>query len=87
MIPMFAPLLICQLANPPLPPVPVLKNAKKLNLTEAQVKTLSSIQLKYAKELADRRKALIDSATSFHKEVQDVLTVEQKQKAKKLRLL
>lgn len=86
MFPMFAPALICLTATPPLPPVPVLKNAKKLSLTEEQIKTLTVIQQNYAKELADRRDALVKSSVAFHKEVQDVLTAAQKAKAKKLRI-
>jgi predicted TIM-barrel enzyme len=87
MIPMLVPtLMMTQLANPPLPPVPVLKNAKKLNLTEEQIKTLTDIQKKYGKELADRRMALVMSSMNFHNEVQAVLTADQKAKAKKLRI-
>lgn len=87
MIPILLPTVtITQLTNPPLPPVSVLKNAKRLNLTDAQIKALTSIQIKYGKELADRRTALIQSSMNFHNEVQAVLTADQKAKAKKLRI-
>ena len=88
MIPtLLIPVLMSQaLPNPPLPPVPVLKNATKLKLTEEQIKTLTEIQKKYATELADRRRALVKSSMDFHNEIQAVLTVEQKAKAKKLKI-
>lgn len=86
MIPLLVPIVMCQIATPPLPPLPILKNAKKLGLTEEQVKTLTSIQQKYAKELFDRRMALVKSSMNFHNEVQAVLTTPQKTKAKKLHI-
>ena len=86
MIPVFLPAILFVQTSAPLPPVPVLKQAKKLGLSVEQVKQLEQIQLKYAKELTEKRKALIDSSVSFHNEVQAVLTSEQKVKAKKLKI-
>ena len=79
-------ILLVASATAPLPPVPALKQADRLALSPSQVKTLKSIQAKYAVELATKRKALIDSAMAMHNEVQAVLTVEQKAKAKKLHI-
>ena len=79
-------LLLQTSVTPPLPPVPVLKQAKKLGLSPEQVKQLETIQLKYAKELAKKRKALVDSSIAFHNEVQAVLTPEQKVRARKLKI-
>ena len=87
MLTLLAPLcLIAQTPAPPLPPMPILKKAKELGLTPAQVKTLGDIRGKYAIELHKKRKALVDSSMEFHAQVQDVLTPEQKVRAKKLKL-
>lgn len=87
MIPFLSVVCLVQPAPaPPLPPVPVLKQAKRLGLSPEQIKLLTEIQAKYAKELAERRKALVQSSLAFRNEVQAVLTPEQKAKAKKLRI-
>ncbi len=87
MLPLIATLcLVTQTPTPPLPPVPMLKKAKELGLTPTQIKTLQGLQAKYAVEFHKKRQALVESSMEFHKEVQGVLTAEQKVRAKKLKL-
>jgi Spy/CpxP family protein refolding chaperone len=86
MLPLLCLPVLSATPTPPLPPIPVLKNAKRLNLTEEQIKTLTEIQKRYAKELSDRRKALMEASMSLRSEIQAVLTDEQKAKAKALKL-
>jgi hypothetical protein len=88
MIQLLLPVLMSQAPaiKPPLPPIAVLKNAKKLGLTAEQIKSLEAIQALYAVEFYNARQSLVNKSMSFRAEVQDVLTPEQKAKAKKLKI-